>query len=164
MRLFCQVCLLGVSLLLPAPAFAQAPIKIGDAVVTSSLRSRMYSWDWFGDAPGGDYTYSGSLLKFGLTDTRKKFDWQVEFAVPALVNMPATAVMPAPFGQLGLGGSYAAANSGATNSSSIFLKQGNLKVKAIGGIAGQSLKVGRMEFIDGSEMTPNHSPLAALKR
>src|SRR5438094_941118 len=153
------------ALLLPASlAFAQAPIKIGDAVVTSSLRSRMYSWNWFGDAPGGVYTYSGSLLRFGLTETKKKFDWQVEFAVPALVNMPATAVMPAPFGQLGLGGSYAAANSGATNSSSIFLKQGSFRVKGLGGVAGQSLNVGRMEFIDGSEVTPAHGTLAALKR
>jgi hypothetical protein len=155
---------LSVSAVVPSPAFAQAPIKIGDAVVSTSFRSRSYSWDWFGDAPGGDYTYSGSLLRFGLTETKKMFDWQVEFSVPALVNMPTAAVMPAPFGQLGLGGSYSAANSGATNSSSIFLKQGNFRLKGIGGVAGQSLKVGRMEFIDGSEVTPGHSTLAAVKR
>src|SRR5215471_10866970 len=140
------------------------PLKIGDAVVSSSLRTRMYSWNWFGDTPNGDYTYSGSLLRFGLTESRKTLDWQVEFAVPALVDMPTTAVMPAPFGQLGLGGSYAAANSGATNSSSIFLKQGNVRIKGLGGIAGQSIKAGRMEFIDGSEVTPAHGTLAALKR
>src|SRR5215467_2833215 len=128
-----------------------AEIKIGDAVVSSSLRSRMYSWNWFGDTPNGDYTYSGSLFRFGVSESMKKIDWQVEFAVPALVDMPATAVQPAPLGQLGLGGSYAAANSGSTNSSSIFLKQGNFRVKDIGGVGGQSLKVGRMEFIDGSE-------------
>src|SRR5512138_1227083 len=139
-------------------------IKVGDAVVSSSLRSRMYSWDWFGDTPNGEYTYSGSLLRFGLTESRKKIDWQIEFAVPALVDMPTRAVLPAPLGQLGLGGSYAAANSGSTNSSSIFLKQGHFRVKGIGGLAGQSLKVGRMEFIDGSEVVPAHSTLAALKR
>src|SRR6266853_5921057 len=163
-RFLCLLFLSSASAAVPSPALAQVPIKIGDAVVSSSLRSRMYSWDWFGDAPGGDYTYSGSLLRFGLTETKQKLDWQVEFAVPALVNMPATAIMPAPFGQLGLGGSYVAANSGATNSSSIFLKQGNFRVKGLGGIAGQSLKVGRLEFIDGSEVTPGHSTLAALKR
>jgi alginate export protein len=140
------------------------PLKIGDAVVTSSLRTRMYSWNWFGDTPNGEYTYSGSLLRFGLTESRKTLDWQVEFAVPALVDMPTTAVMPAPFGQLGLGGSYAAANSGATNSSSIFLKQGNFRIRGIGGVGGQSIKAGRMEFIDGSEVTPAHGTLAALKR
>jgi hypothetical protein len=153
------------SLLLPSLAFGQAKeIKIGDAVVSSSLRSRMYSWDWFGDAPNGEYTYGGSLFRFGLTESKKNLDWQVEFAVPALVNMPTSAVMPAPFGQLGLGGSYAAANSGATNSTSIFLKQGNFRIKGIGGIAGQSIKAGRMEFLDGSEVTPAHGTLAALKR
>jgi hypothetical protein len=139
-------------------------IKIGDAVVSSSLRSRMYSWNWFGDTPNGEYTYSGSLFRFGLTESKKTLDWQVEFAVPALVDMPTSAVMPAPFGQLGLGGSYAAANSGSTNSSSIFLKQGNFRIKGISGIAGQSIKAGRMEFIDGSEVTPAHGTLAALKR
>src|SRR6266853_3000139 len=163
-RFLCLLFLSSASAAVPSQAFAQAPVKIGDAVVSSSLRSRMYSWDWFGDQPGGEYTYSGSLLRFGLTESKPKLDWQVEFAVPALVNMPTAAVMPAPFGQLGLGGSYAAANSGATNSSGIFLKQGNFTVKGLGGIAGQSLKVGRMEFIDGSEVTPGHSTLAALKR
>jgi hypothetical protein len=156
--------LMSASLLLPSLALAQPPIKIGDAVVTTSFRSRMYSWNWFGDTPNGDYTYSGSLLRFGLTESKAKFDWQVEFAVPALVNMPTNAVMPAPFGQLGLGASYAAANAGATNTSSIFLKQGAFRVKQLGGVPGQSIKVGRMEFIDGSEVTPGHSTLAALKR
>jgi hypothetical protein len=161
-RLFSFMC---ASVLLPSLAFGQAKeIKIGDAVVSSSLRSRMYSWDWFGDAPNGEYTYGGSLFRFGLTESKKNLDWQVEFAVPALVNMPTSAVMPAPFGQLGLGGSYAAANSGATNSTSIFLKQGNFRIKGIGGIVGQSIKAGRMEFLDGSEVTPAHGTLAALKR
>ena len=152
------------SLLLPSLALAQPPIKIGDAVVTSSLRSRMYSWDWFGDAPNGEYAYSGSLLRFGLTESKPKFDWQVEFAVPALVNMPSSAVLPAPMGQLGLGASYVAANGGSTSTSSVFLKQGTFRVKGLGGIAGQSLKAGRMEFSDGAETTPGHSTLAALKR
>jgi len=156
--------LMSASLLLPSLALAQPPIKIGDAVVTTSLRSRMYSWNWFGDAPSGDYTYSGSLLRFGLTESKPKFDWQVEFAVPALVNLPTSAVLPAPFGQLGLGASYSAANAGASSTSNIFLKQGTFRVKGLGGFAGQSLKVGRMEFIDGSEVTPGHSTLAALKR
>src|SRR5215471_10516319 len=102
-----SLCLLCMFAGFPALALAQQPIKIGDAVVTSSFRSRMYSWDWFGDAPAGDYTYSGSLLRFGVTESKPMFDWQVEFAVPALVNMPTNAVLPAPFGQLGLGASYA---------------------------------------------------------
>jgi len=159
------MCAFGMSAsLVGAQGVDATPIKIGDAVVSSSLRSRMYSWNWFGDTPNGDYTYSGSLLRFGLAESRQRLDWQVEFAVPALVDMPVSAVMPAPLGQLGLGGSYAAANSGSTNSSSIFLKQGNFRIKNIGGVVGQSFKAGRMEFIDGAEVTPAHSTLASLKR
>ncbi len=154
---------------LSAPAFAQStelqPVKIGnDVIVAGSLRTRMYSWDWFGSTPDGEYTYSGSLLRFGVTQSKKTLDWQVEFAVPTLVNMPTNAVMPAPFGQLGLGGNYAAANVGETSTSGIFLKQGAVRFKGLGGIAGQSLKAGRMEFIDGTEVAPRHGTLAALKR
>jgi len=159
-------CLACVASLGPSIALAQAPppVRLGDVVVSTTLRSRMYSWDWFGDAPNGEYTYGGSLLRFGLTETKPKFDWQVEFAVPALVSLPTAAVMPAPMGQLGLGGSYAAANSSATNSSSIFLKQATFTLKGLGRGGAQSIKAGRMEFIDGTEMTPAHSTLAALKR
>ena len=48
--------------LLPARAFAQQPVTIGDAIVTSSLRSRMYSWDWFGGTPNGLDAYAEALL------------------------------------------------------------------------------------------------------
>ncbi len=157
------LCVMAV-IAVPSVAGAQQPVKIGDAVVFSSLRSRMYSWDWFGGAPNGDYAYSGSLLRVGVIETKPKFDWQIEFAVPALVDLPTTAVLPAPLGQLGLGASYAAANAGSPNTSSIFLKQGAFRVKGLGGLAGQSLKAGRMEFMDGAETTPNHATLAALKR
>src|ERR1041384_658042 len=160
-RLFC---ITSAFVLLPTLTFAQQPVKIGDAVVTTSLRSRMYSWDWFGDVPNGDYTYSGSLLRVGVSESKTKIDWQAEFAVPALVGMPTNAVLAAPMGQLGLGGSYSAANSGATNSSSIFLKQAAFTVKGIGRGAAPSIKAARMEFIDGTEMAPAHSTLAALKR
>jgi hypothetical protein len=34
----------------------------------------------------------------------------------------------------------------------------------LGGVAGQSLKLGRMEFIDGTEVTPKDATLTALKR
>jgi hypothetical protein len=158
-----------VSLLLPTLASAQAtdapPIKVGDVVVGISARTRVYSWNWFGDTPNGDYTYSGSLIRFGLSESRKTIDWQAEFATPALVGLPTTAVMPAPMGQLGLGASYYAANGGASsNTSNLFLKQGNFRVKALAGVAGQSLKAGRMEFFDGAEVTPKDTTLAALKR
>ena len=158
-----SACVLFVSSYASAQTLGTPP-QIGDVVVSASVRSRVYSWNWFGDTPNGDYTYSGSLFRFGASESKKMFDWQVEFAVPALVDMPTTAVMPAPLGQLGLGGSYAAANAGSTSTSSIFLKQGAIRFKGIGGIAGQSLKAGRMEVFDGGETTPTSPTLAAVKR
>ena len=44
-----------------SPVIAQSvltqPVSIGDVVVTGSLRTRAYGWDWFGGTPDGSYTY-----------------------------------------------------------------------------------------------------------
>jgi hypothetical protein len=41
---------------------------------------------------------------------------------------------------------------------------GAARFKRVGGVEGQSLKIGRMEFIDGAEVSPKSTTLAALKR
>src|SRR5438067_13502656 len=87
------------------------PITVGDAIVSGSLRSRAYSWSWFGDSKDGDYNYPGSLLRVGIARPADRYDVQVEAAIPFLLNLPTAAVAPPPRGQLGLGASYAAANS-----------------------------------------------------
>jgi hypothetical protein len=46
----------------------------------------------------------------------------------------------------------------------VFAKQGVVRFKRLGGVDGQSLKFGRMELIDGAEVTPKDGTLAALKR
>ena len=46
----------------------------------------------------------------------------------------------------------------------MFAKQGFVRFKRLGGVEGQSLKLGRMELIDGTEITPKDGTLAALKR
>ena len=150
------------------PVFAQAPasspVTIGDGVMVSgSVRTRSYSWNWFGDTANGEYTYPGSLVRFGLSAKKERYDWQAELAVPVILNLPTTSVMLPPQGQLGLGATYFAANSHA-NTTSLFLKQGFVNVKGVAGVEGQSLKVGRMEFNDGTEVTPKNATLAALKR
>ena len=91
--------------------------------------------------PDGDYTYQGTQLRFGITQTRKKtYGWQLEFEVPFMVNLPSNAVEPPPQGQLGLGAAYYAANSNSENPAHLFLKQGTVRFKGLGGIAGQSLR------------------------
>ena len=136
----------------------------GDIIVSGSLRARAYTWDWFGTAAGADYSYPAALLRAGVSQTRSSYDWQVELAVPLMTNLPANAVLPAPQGQLGLGASYFAANANTTSQADLFLKQGYFRWKAIGGVKGQSLKIGRMEFNDGTELAPRDATLVALKR
>jgi hypothetical protein len=150
------------------PVMAQTvsgtPLKIGDVSVSGSLRTRVESWDWFNGNANNDYTYPGSLLRLNFSESRRAFDWQVEFALPFLLGLPDNAIAPGSQGQLGFGATYFAANGRSTNAAMLFPKQGFLRFNELGGVAGQSLKLGRMEFIDGTEVAPKDATLAALKR
>lgn len=158
-------CLAGPS---AGPAAAQTsaaiPVKIGDVTVSGSLRTRIESWDWFEGNANNDYTYPGSILRLSFTESRKTFDWQVELALPFLLGLPDDAIAAGAQGQLGFGATYYAANGRRTNTAMLFPKQGFLRFNGLGGVAGQSLKLGRMEFIDGAEIVPKDTTLAALKR
>jgi hypothetical protein len=76
-----------------------------------------------------------------------------------LLGIPNDAVLPAPQGQLGLGGSYYAANNKSENTAFIFPKQAFLRLKN----GGSSFRFGRFEFTDGSEVKPKDATLATLK-
>ena len=65
---------------------------------------------------------------------------------------------------MGLGANYYAANENSTNPAHLFVKQALVRFKDLGGVTGQSLTVGRMEFVDGTEVVPRNATLAALKR
>jgi hypothetical protein len=151
-----------------SPARAQTtagqPIAVGDVTVSGSIRTRSYSWNWFGDTANGDYTYPGTLVRLGASRSRPTYDWQIEFALPVVLNLPTTATLAAPQGQLGLGATYFAANSNTANTAGLFLKQGFFHWNNVGGVSGQSLKVGRLEFNDGTEVAPKDATLVALKR
>jgi len=85
-------------------------------------------------------------------------------AVPFLLGLPDDAIAPGAQGQLGFGASYFAANQRETNVGMAFPKQGFLRFKKLAGVEGQSLRLGRFELIDGAEVAPKESTLAALKR
>lgn len=155
---------LGTAEAAHAQAAATPPVRLGTVVVAGSLRTRSEGWNWFKSSAKDDYVYSGNLARIGLTQTKTRYDWQVEFAVPFLLGLPDDAIASAPQGQLGLGASYFAANNKGTNTADLFLKQATFRVKGIGGIAGHSLRVGRMEFMDGTEVVPPNAALAAVKR
>ena len=159
-----RAAVLAVVLLSTAAAQAPAPVKIGDVNVTVSLRTRTEFWDWFPANASSNYAFTGSILRAGLGQSGKTVDWQVEFALPFLLGLPADAIAPGAQGQLGLGATYFAANSRNSDAAMIFAKQGFVRFKGLGGSARQSLKLGRMEFIDGTEVAPKNATLAALKR
>jgi len=148
-------------------SFAQTapqPVKIGGMTVSGSLRTRIEAWDWFQGNANNDYTFPGSMARLSLSQTTKTIDWQFELAAPFLLGLPDDAIAPGAQGQLGFGATYFAANSRETNAGMVFPKQGFIRFKGFAGVEGQSLKLGRMELIDGTEVTPKNATLAALKR
>ena len=142
------------------------PIKLGDITVTGSLRARLYDWDWFQPTAGNNnYAYSGNIFRIGLSESLDTWDWNAEFAVPFLLGLPANATGTGlQQGALGLGSNYVTANGGSRNTAMIFPKQLYVRFDGLGGDKRHTLQIGRFEFIDGSEVTPKNSTLAALKR
>ena len=142
---------------------APKQLKIGNVTFSGSLRLRAENYRWF-ETPGFEdhYTFGAAVLRLSLSQQKEKVDWLIEGEFPVLINLPERAVAPAPQGQLGLGGSYFAAN-GRQDASAV-LKQAYVRVKALGGDKPSSLRFGRFEFVDGSETTPADATLAALKR
>lgn len=143
---------------------AHQPLTLRGVRVTGSLRLRVEPWDWFDTtAAESNYTFFASLLRMGFSQERPKWDWQLEFAQPTLLNLPAHSIAPAPGGQLGLGANYFAANT-SSNAANLFAKQGFLRFKGILGDKPSSLRLGRFEFVDGGETALKDSTLATLKR
>ena len=130
---------------------------------SGSIRSRIENWDWF-TASSGDhaYAYDGSTLRFGVSQTRPQFDWNVELEAPVLLNLPSNAVAPGTQGQLGQGASYYVANDGRSNVAMIFPKQMFIRWKP--GTGRASIQAGRFEFQDGSEVPSKDPTLGVLKR
>lgn len=146
----------------PAPAAPAPAAQGGGITVSASLRSRVESWDWFDDGEAGEYTFAGVLLRAGVGQERRSVGWRAEIAAPVLIGLPDDAVAPAPQGQLGLGASYQAANREETTAS-VFLKQAYVRLGAASG-DGHRLRLGRMEFVEGTETAPRDATLAAVKR
>lgn len=143
----------------PAPN----PLKLGNVTLAGSLRTRIEMWDWFQGEANNHYTYPGSIFRLSLAQSKRQFDWQLEFAVPFLLGLPNDAIAPGNQGQLGMGASYFAATR-KTNAAMLFAKQGFIRFKALGGRDGHTLRLGRMDMTDGTEVTPKNATLAAVKR
>jgi hypothetical protein len=133
--------------------------RLGPLDFSVSWRARAEGWDWF-KAPGahGNYTFGDSLLRISIGQHSEHFDWQLEGEQVALVALPNMAVAAPPQGQLGLGGTYYAANGNSTSAVGGFLKQGFVRFKDFG----SSFKIGRFEYFDGTEVKPKDPTLATV--
>lgn len=145
------------------PAVApDPPHKLGPLTLFGNWRFRTEGWDWFQPATGQNaYAFEHSLLFLGIRQDTDRFEWLIEGAQNAILGLPNRAIAPGVQGQLGLGGTYFAANGSSQNNADGFLKQAyfGLKLPARG-----RLRLGRFGFSDGTEVQPKDSTVADLVR
>ena len=166
------LCLLSLASAAAAQTFVSAPgaaapaapaaAPAGDSVTFSIYeRARNDNWQWFAAPPSNDtYSYLQSLLRISVAQRIHHWDWQAELAQSWVGGVPSDAVATVSAqGQLGLGGTYYAANGNNTEPAAAFFKQGFLRYNAG---ADKNIRLGRFEFFEGVE-TPSqrlHRPLA----
>ena len=128
--------------------------------VTVYDRTRVDSWQWFAAPPyANTYGYVESLLRVGVAQHVRRWDWQLELSQPAVFDAPSDAVSSvAAKGQLGLGGTYYASNKNSYPGAA-FLKQGFVRYDGEEG----HLRVGRFEFFDGREMQTKNPTIGWLQ-
>jgi len=147
----------------PAPkpaAVAAGQHRLGPLDVSLNWRVRMEAWDWFQPTTGQNaYAFEHSLLKIGIGQKSEAFEWLVEGAADAIVDLPPSAVQAGRLGQLGLGGTYFAANGDARNNVNGFAKQAYIGFALP---AKAKVRLGRLTFFDGAEAQPKDKSLATL--
>ncbi|MGC9292406.1 MAG: alginate export family protein [Acidobacteriaceae bacterium] len=126
-------------------------------------RTRADAWQWFAAPPTNNtYGYLESLVRIGVAQRIQHWDWMLEVAQPSILDAPTDAVAPVlAQGQLGLGGTYYAANGNNDYPAAAFLKQGHLRYHFNG--ADKDLRLGRFEFFDGLETKPKDPELGWLQ-
>lgn len=136
--------------------------KLGLLEISGNWRMRGERWDWFEPTQGdSNYGFGHSLLGVGLSQQSERFDWLVEGAQDTIFALPGGAVLPAPQGQLGLGGTYYTANGNTVNNFNAFVRQALVRFKKLGN---GNLLLGRFEYQDGLELIPADTTLASLVR
>ena len=143
-----------------APPQPSAPVS--GVNISVYERARVENWQWFAAPPQSEtYSYAESLLRIGVSQTLRKFDWQLELSQPSVLWAPNDAVSPiAAQGQMGLGATYFVTNENNRYVAAAFLKQGYLRYHL--GENG-NLRIGRFEFFEGQETKPQNPNLVWLQ-
>ncbi len=165
-RLTLFVCLLlGPSV----PSFAQttpAPpplLPSTPPTITAVIRERTNTTQWFAATPHDEvYGHQDSLLRLGISQRIKHFDYQAEMEQSSEWFLPNDAVSPvAAQGQLGLGANYYVANNNNRDPAAGSFRQGFLRYHFKRDA--NTLRLGRFEFFDGAETTPKDPTLLWLQ-
>jgi len=152
----------AVSTLLATPVAAQSAPTANSAISVSVYdRTRMDAWQWFAGPPANNsYAYVQSLVRLGIAQRIRHWDWSLELSQPAVLDAPDNAVSSiGTQGQLGLGGTYYAANGNNSYPAAAFLKQGFIRYDG----EDKHLRLGRFEFFDGTETHPSNPTLSWLQ-
>src|SRR5256885_12851247 len=91
----------------PAPKpQTSSPHKLGPLDLTVNWRFRTEAWDWFEPPIGGQNAYplDHSLLRLGLGQKSRRFEWFIQGAPNAILHLPIGAVPAGRQGQPGPGG------------------------------------------------------------
>lgn len=166
MKLCCLRMLVAACGLVAPVVYAQgtSPSAASTSPVSISVynRTRTDANDWYGAPPyTSTYPYVEQLDRFSIAQRVRHFDWLLEAQEANVFDVPTTSVSPVTAqGQLGLGGTYYAANTN-TLPAAVSLRGAFLRYHGSG--ADSSLRLGRFEFFDGTETTPKSATLAWLQ-
>ena len=143
-----------------AASSAQSALSVPPLTISVYDRTRVDAWKWFGAPPEeNSYGYVESLVRLGIAQRVHRWDWQLEVSQPTVLDVPNQSVSPiAAQGQLGLGGTYYAANNNREPVAA-FLKQGFVRFDG----EGSHVRLGRFEFFDGQETQSSNSTIGWLQ-
>jgi hypothetical protein len=162
-RLALFPCLL-LAAVLPAPAQSTPPPPASTPVTfTAAIRERTNATQWFAATLNPEvYGHQDSLLRLSVQQRIRHFDYLAELGQSAELLLPSDAVSTVTAqGQLGLGGTYYAANTNNTEPAAASFRQGYLRYHFAR--PASTLRLGRFEFFDGQETTPTNPTLLWLQ-
>jgi len=143
---------------------AAVPTSASESPVTITVMDRLRTdaTQWYSDPPYTDtYPYVEELLRFSVGQRVHRVDWLLEGSQNTVFNIPKSSVSPVTAqGQLGLGGTYYAANNNTLPVAASF-RQGFVRYHGSG--PDTSLRLGRFEFFEGQEMQPTNPAISWLQ-
>ena len=75
-RVLARLTLTAVAAGITVPLSAQSPSASEAVAISGSIRTRVESWNWFGDSPDGRCRYPGSIARVLVGGSRPAFDWR----------------------------------------------------------------------------------------